>query len=70
MADTKATEPMNWPDLAMALWDGLTGRKAEITYQFDHLDVSIPHHVGDACQYATWKLNGALKIRTTDKGQA
>ena len=70
MAAENAPEPTNWPDLAMALWDGLTGRKAEITYQFDHLDVSVPHHVGDNCQYATWKLNGVLKISTTDKTQA
>lgn len=53
----------------MALWDGLTGRKAEITYHFEHLDVSIPHRVGEDCQYATWKRNGSLKIRTIDKAQ-
>lgn len=70
MANENTAEPKNWPDLAMALWDGLTGRKAEITYQFENLDISIPHHVGDGCQYATWKLNGALKIHTADKNQA
>ena len=70
MAEANPTEPSNWPDLAMALWDGLTGRKAEITYHFDHLDVSIPHRVGEGCEYATWKLNGVLKIRTADKTQA
>ena len=69
MADANQTEPTNWPDLAMALWDGLTGRKAEIAYHFDHLDVSVPHHVGEGCQYATWKLNGVLKISTSDKTQ-
>ena len=70
MTESKALEPTNWPDLGMALWDGLTGRKAEITYQFDHLEVGVPHHVGEGCQYATWKLNGVLKIRTSDKTQA
>lgn len=70
MANHNAVEPKNWPDLAMAIWDGLTGRKAEITYQFDNLDVSIPHHVGEGCEHATWKLNGALKIRTADQNQA
>jgi hypothetical protein len=70
MAEAKATEASNWPDLAMALWDGLTGRKAEIAYHFDHLEVSLPSHVGDGAQYATWKLNGVLKIRTSDKTQA
>ena len=67
---SEAKEPTNWPDLAMNLWDGLTGRGAVITYHFDHLDVSVPHHVGEDCKYATWKLNGILKISTTDKAQA
>jgi len=69
MTEAKKTEPTNWPDLAMALWDGLTGRKAEITYQFDHIEVSVPHYVGDDCKYAAWKLNGVLKVRTTDHTQ-
>jgi hypothetical protein len=70
MDKTTGHEPANWPDLAMALWDGLTGRQAEITYQFENLDVSIPHRVGAGCEYATWKLNGSLKVRTTDKAHA
>jgi len=70
MAEANAMEPTSWPDLAMSLWDGLTGRKAEITYHFDHLEVSVPHYVGEQCKYAVWKLNGVLKIRTSDKTQA
>ena len=70
MSDTKVNEPVNWPDMAMSLWDGLTGRKAEITYHFEKLDVSIPHRVGANCEHATWGLNGVLKISTTDKTQA
>ena len=70
MTESYATEPTNWPDLARSLFDGLTGRKAEITYDFDQLEVSVPHHVGEACKYATWKLNGVLKIRTAEKTQA
>lgn len=69
MEEQKKVEPTNWPDLAMALWDGLTGRKAEITYNFENFDVSIPHHVGENVQHATWKLNGVLTIRTTDQSQ-
>ena len=70
MADGKTTEPTNWPDLAMSLWDGLTGRKAEITYHFENFDVSIPHTVGEGQGKATWSLNGVLKIHTTDKNHA
>jgi hypothetical protein len=62
-------EPTNWPDLAMSLWDGLTARNAEITYDFGNLEVAIPHKVGQSVDYATWRLNGVLKIRTGDKHQ-
>ncbi len=70
MTESIPTEPSNWPDLAMALWDGLTGRKAEITYHFDKLEVAVPHRVGEGCEYASWRLNGVLKVRTSDQAQA
>ena len=41
MADPeKATT--TWPDLAISLYDKLTGRHAEITYEFENLEVSVP----------------------------
>ena len=59
-----------WPDLAIGLFEKLTGRGAEITYDFGNLEVAIPHKVGQSVDYATWRLNGLLKIRTSDKHQA
>ena len=32
----------NWPDLAIGLYDRLTGRNAEITYEFENMEVAIP----------------------------
>ena len=32
----------NWPDLAIGLYDRLTGRNAEITYEFQDMHVKIP----------------------------
>lgn len=61
--------PMTWPDLAIGLYDKLTGRKAEITYDFENFEVQIPSGTGQPAGSATWKLNGALKIRTSDKNQ-
>ncbi|NJN46683.1 MAG: hypothetical protein HC808_09605 [Candidatus Competibacteraceae bacterium] len=55
-----------WPDLAVDLYDKLTGRGAEITYDFDNLEVHIPSGTSSDAQYAKWKMNGTLKIRTRD----
>ena len=59
-----------WPELAIALYDKLTGRGVEITYEFDHLDVYVPSKVEADPQSAKWSLNGSLKIRTRDAGAA
>jgi hypothetical protein len=56
----------NWPDLAIGLYDRLTGRGAEITYEFDNMAVAVPSNTSDDASYANWKLNGTLRIRTRD----
>lgn len=55
-----------WPDLAIGLYDRLTGRGAEITYDFDKLTVSVPSGTGEQASHAEWKLDGSIRIRTTD----
>ena len=64
MADVKNTQ--NWPELAIGLYDKLTGRGAEITYEFDNFEVAVPSKAGNDAAYASWKMNGALKVRTQD----
>ena len=54
----------NWPDLAIGLYDRLTGRNAEITYEFSNLNVMIPSGTGPEAEHAKWVLNGAMKIST------
>ncbi len=56
----------NWPDLAIGLYDRLTGRGAEITYEFENMEISVPSGVSDEASHAIWKLNGIVKIRTRD----
>ncbi len=56
----------SWPDLAIELYDRLTGRGAEITYEFDDMEVWVPSGVGDSAEHAHWKFKGTLKIRTRD----
>ena len=59
-------ETKTWPELAIGLYDALTGRGAEITYDFEDMEVSVPSKVGDDAKHAKWRLNGKLKIRTRD----
>ena len=61
-----ATHTQTWPDLAVGLYDRLTGRNAEITYDFDDMQVKVPSGTGDQAQHAAWQLSGTLKIRTRD----
>ena len=56
----------NWPDLAIGLYDRLTGRNAEITYEFSNMHVQIPSGTGPEAEHAKWILNGVMKISTGD----
>jgi hypothetical protein len=56
----------NWPDLAIDLYDRLTGRNAEITYDFQDMQIRIPSGTGPDTQHAEWMVSGELKIRTQD----
>lgn len=56
----------SWPDLAIELYEKLTGRGAEITYEFENMEVWVPSGMGDTAEHARWKLNGTLKIRSRD----
>lgn len=65
----KDTHTRTWPELAIGLYDKLTGRNAEITYEFDNLEVSVPSGVGADADHAHWKVNGTLKIHTRDRSE-
>ena len=55
-----------WPDLAAGLYDKLTGRNSEITYEFDNFEVKVPSSASDDAAHAPWKMNGTLRIRTRE----
>jgi len=59
----------NWPDLAIGLYERLTGKHAEIAYEFVNMHVKIPSGTGAAAEHAEWILSGTVKIQTADKGQ-
>ena len=49
------------------LWSYLTGKGATIEYSFVDMSVEVPKSTGADSQRATWKLNGTLRIKTTDR---
>ena len=63
MTDEKHT---TWPELAIDLYDKLTGRGAEITYEFENLEIYVPGTTSADAPHYKWKLDGILKIRTRD----
>jgi len=68
---TKITnDTQTWPDLAIGLYDKLTGRGAEITYELQNLELHVPSSAADNAQHALWKINGTVKIRTKDETTA
>ena len=56
----------SWPDLAVGLYDRLTGRGAEITYEFSEMRVKIPSGTGPKAEHAEWVVSGTVRIRTKD----
>jgi hypothetical protein len=63
-----AQETTTWPELAIGLYDKLTGRNAEISYEFENFELQVPSGATENAKHATWKMNGILKIRTKDNG--
>lgn len=61
MSETGTT---TWPELGVSLYEALTGRGAEITYEFANLEVYVPSAAGTDAVHAKWVLNGIVKIRT------
>ncbi len=66
---TNSTHTKNWPDLAIGLYDRLTGRNAEIAYDFQDMRIAIPSGTGPDAERAEWLLNGTLAVRTRDLGK-
>ncbi len=61
-----SNEQQSWPDLAIGLYDRLTGRNAEIKYDFENLEVKVPSRTGQGADHAEWTINGTVRITTQD----
>lgn len=62
----KPGEDVSWTELGQDLWSYLTGRGAAISYSFVDMAVEVPRDTGPDAPRATWKLNGTLRITTSD----
>jgi len=66
-AEGQIDETTTWPDLAISLYDRLTGRGAEIIYDFDDMEVEVPSGTGEDAEHARWRLDGELRITTEER---
>jgi len=67
ITDDEIDETSTWPELAVGLYEQLTGRDAEITYEFEEMAVDVPNKVGDDADHARWRLDGTLRITTNER---
>jgi hypothetical protein len=65
--EERIDETTTWPDLAISLYDRLTGRNAEITYEFEDLEVDVPSGTGDDAEHAHWRVDGTLRVTTREQ---
>lgn len=62
----RVDETTTWPELAISLYDRLTGRGAEITYEFEDMEVAVPSKTGENAEHAHWQLDGTIRITTRE----
>lgn len=56
----------DWTDLGKEMWSYLTGKSAVINYSFIDMTVEVPRDIGPDAPRATWKLNGTLRVTTSE----
>jgi hypothetical protein len=61
--DLKVT---TFTDLGKEMWSYLTGKGAAINYEFVDMIVEVPRETGPQAARATWRLNGTLRITTSE----
>jgi len=66
-SEQRIDETTTWPDLAISLYDRLTGRGAEIIYEFDEMEVQVPSGTGEDAEHAEWRVDGTVRITTRER---
>ncbi len=65
--EERIDETTSWPELAISLYDRLTGRGAVITYEFEDMEVLVPSKTGEDADHAHWEVDGTLTITTEER---
>jgi hypothetical protein len=65
--DDRIDETRTWPELAIGLYDRLTGRGARITYDFEDMEVDVPSKVGSDADHARWRVDGTIRVTTEEE---
>ncbi len=66
-SSTSTGTPTDIREFGHELWSFLTGKQAVIEYSFSDMTVEVPQTTGPDSPRATWKLNGTLRVRTSDQ---
>ncbi len=69
MADQAGSQVTSFADLGKEMWSYLTGKGAAINYEFVDMTIEVPRSTDAEAPRATWKLDGTLRI-TTSEGAA
>ena len=67
MRDVKNHDSSSFADFGKEMWAYLTGKGAAINYEFVDMSVEVPRETGPDSPRATWKLNGILRITTSEE---
>jgi hypothetical protein len=63
---TTTSGPTDIREFGHELWSFLTGKGAVIEYELEDMTLEVPRTTGPDAPRATWKMNGTLRIRTSD----
>ena len=67
MTNATSTGTTDITEIGREMWSYLTGKGATVEYSFDNMLVEVPKTTGADSPRAIWKLDGTLRIKTTDK---
>lgn len=67
MSPSNNSEPTSIADFGRDMWSYLTGKEATIDYTFVDMAIEVPRTTGADSERAVWKMNGTLRITTSDK---
>lgn len=65
--DVRSGDRTNIADFGREMWSFLTGKGAAINYTFVDMIVEVPRDTGESSPRAVWRLDGTLRITTSDK---